>query len=41
MMRLRQPYDAVMSMPCGRRKRFALEQEHLDRVRANRNKPKK
>jgi len=33
---LHQPYDAVMSMPCGRRKRFCEEKEHLDRYRAQR-----
>ena len=37
---LHQPYDAVMSMPCGRRKRFCEEKEHLDRYRAQRVKKK-
>jgi len=38
---LHQPYDAVMSMPCGRRKRFCEEKEHLDKIRASKSKPKK
>jgi hypothetical protein len=42
MERLRQPYDAVMSMPAGRRKRFCQEKEHLDRyVAAHQPKGKK
>ncbi len=28
---LHQPYDSVMGMPSGRRKRFAQEKENLDR----------
>lgn len=37
---LDQPYDAVMAMPVGRRKRFCEEKEHLDRVRSKNNAPK-
>ena len=33
-----QDYDAVMSMPCGRRRRFCDEKENLDRYRAQRQK---
>jgi len=35
---LHQPYDVLMSMPCGRRRRFADEKENLDRWRAARYK---
>lgn len=31
-----QPYDAVMAMPSGRRRRFCDEKENLDKYRARR-----
>lgn len=37
---LHQPYDAVMSMPCGRRKRFCEEKEHIDKHKAQKLKGK-
>lgn len=33
---LHQPYDVVMRMPSGRRKRLADEKENLDRWRSSR-----
>lgn len=33
---MRQPYESIMSMPCGRRKRFIEEKDHLETVKAAR-----
>lgn len=33
---LRQPYDAVMRIPSGRRRRFCEEKEHIDEWRKSR-----
>jgi hypothetical protein len=38
MERLHQPYDAVMSMPVARRRRFCLEIEQIDKMRAQNSK---
>lgn len=38
MERLKLGYRDIMEMPIGRRKRFCEEIEHIDRVRAQRNK---
>ena len=35
---LHQPYDSIMSMPCGRRRRLMDEKQHLDEYRANKAK---
>jgi hypothetical protein len=34
MERMRQPYESIMLMPSGRRKRFIEEKAHLDAQRA-------
>ena len=34
---LHQPYDAIMAMPVGRRKRFCDEHEHIGRMRKREN----
>ena len=35
---LHQPYDAIMSMPCGRRRRLCEEKDHLNKWRAAKQK---
>ena len=30
---LHQQYDVIMDMPIGRRKRFCMEKDHLERIR--------
>lgn len=37
---LGQPYESVMRIPSGRRRRFAEEKQHLDKWRAQRLKSK-